>query len=98
MDFQFDYYNGLKFHFDRIYWLEEKCNKLQSSNKYYRNLANNKHASASQDKSSKLQKLLNETKDKLKAQEIVNVQIDQERSELREALTQQRLTCSQYPP
>ena len=85
-----DYYNGLNFHLDRIYWLEEKCNMLKSSNKYYRNLANNKQASTSQDKSSKLQELLNQTKDELKAQETENVQIDQERSELKEALTQQR--------
>ena len=49
---------------------------LKSSNKYYRNLANKKQASTSQGNSSNLQELLKQTKDKLKAQETENVQID----------------------
>ena len=27
-DFEFDYYNGLNYHLDHIYWLQDKCRKL----------------------------------------------------------------------
>ena len=34
-DLEKDYYNGLNFHLDKIYWLEDQCGKLKSSNQYF---------------------------------------------------------------
>ena len=68
-DFEKDYYNGLNFHLDRIYWLEDKCSKLESSNQYFKYLAKQKGETPTvQTNSSKLNGL-KDYKNKLKAQE-----------------------------
>ena len=66
-DLETDYYNGLNFHLDRIYWLEDQCEKLKSSNQYFKDLAKQKRqAPALQENSAKLNDLLKEYKNKLK--------------------------------
>ena len=35
-DLENDYYNGLNFQLDKIYWLEDQCGKLESSNQYFK--------------------------------------------------------------
>ena len=44
VDLEADYYNGLNYHLDHIHWLEGECQKLKSSNKYFKNRSYNSEA------------------------------------------------------
>ena len=56
-------YNGLDFQLNRIHWLEDQCEKLKSSNQYFKDLAKQKRqAPTIQENSAKLNDLLKEYK------------------------------------
>ena len=68
---------------------------MEGSNQYFKYLAKQKRETPTvQANSSKLHDLLKETKNKLKAQETKIVKMDQERSELKQALTHQRVAAT----
>ena len=87
-------FNGLDVHLERIYWLEDQCRQLSQSNSYYRKTACSKDAFKQRNDSPDLQKELIQAKNKIKAQEIANDLINQERSELKIALTEERQKSS----
>ena len=66
VDLEADYYNGLNYQLDHIYWLEGKCQKLERSNKYFKNRSYNSEAA---NLAKDLKKQLDIMNEKMKKQE-----------------------------
>ena len=84
-----DYYNGLNFHLEHIYKLENECNKLEKSNIHFKKIAYNNRVTNS-DKSKELQRQLDIIEDKIKTQELENNKIIQQRDRLEKTLSKEK--------
>ena len=84
-----DYYNGLNFHLEHIYKLENECNRLEKSNIHFKKIAYNNRVTNS-DKSKELQRQLDIIEDKIKTQELENNRIIQQRDGLEKTLFKEK--------
>ena len=66
VDLEADYYNGLNYQLDHIYWLEGECQKLNKSNRYFKKRF---HNSGANNLVKDLQKQLDIMDKKIKTQE-----------------------------
>ena len=66
VDLEADYYNGLNYQLDHIYWLEGECQKLKRSNKYFKKRSYNSGAA---NVAKDLKRQLDTMNEKMKKQE-----------------------------